>query len=136
MSNLIDKVFDNTYPGLQKALELTWKRNQALTSNIANAETPQYRAVELNFAGELQRAFEASDTTIHKTNEKHMDLGESDSSHFVQDYSGATKPDGNNVDIDLQMGKLASNSGAYASVTRLLRKKLGLLKMAIREGGR
>lgn len=136
MTNIINRLFDNTLGGLTKALDLTWRRNQAITSNIANAETPQYRASELNFAGELERAFGVDKGDVTKTHAKHMDLSENGSSYFSADYSGATKPDGNNVDIDLQMGKLAYNSGAYTSAARLLRKQLGIIKLAIREGGR
>ena len=134
--SFVEKIMDRTYPGLQKALDLTWKRNQAITSNISNAETPQYRAVDVNFAGELERAFGASTDELVKTNTKHLDVGSAEMSHYVQDYSGATKPDGNNVDIDIQMGQLAFNSGKYSMATSLLRKKLTILKMVVRDAAR
>ena len=132
----IDKIFDKTIPGLEKALDLTWKRNEALSSNISNAETPKYRAVDVNFSGELEKAFGELQSTLVKTNEKHMDIGNaSGQSHLSPDLSGATKPDGNNVDIDIQMGRLAFNSGKYTMAANLMRKKLSLLKNAIRDAG-
>jgi flagellar basal body rod protein FlgB len=54
----------------------------------------------------------------------------------VPDESGMTKPDGNNVDIDLQMGRLAQNSGDYANAAKLIRRQLGLIRTAIRTGER
>lgn len=134
--SIVDRIFDRTYPGLVKAMDLTAKRNEAIVSNISNAETPQYRAVDLDFAGELERAFGANTEVMTKTNPKHMDLVSSSSAHFVSDMSGATKDDGNNVDIDIQMGQLAYNSGRYSGAANLMRKKLAMLKMAIRESGR
>ena len=134
--SFIDRFFDRTMVGLHRAMDLTWRRNDAIVSNVANAETPQYRARDLNFAGELERAFGAQQDSISRTNAKHLDIGDSSAAHLQPDLSGATKPDGNNVDIDIQMGRLAYNSGQYSNAVDAYRKKLGLLKMAIRESGR
>ncbi|RIL10812.1 MAG: flagellar basal body rod protein FlgB [Proteobacteria bacterium] len=134
--SLIDRIFERTYPGLMKAMDLTHRRNEAITSNIANAETPGYRAVDLNFAGELDRAFGEQKSTLKLSNAKHLDTSSNGAAHLVPDYSGATKPDGNNVDIDIQMGQMAINSGGYSRAAAMLRKKLAILKLAIREGGR
>lgn len=136
MAGLLDKIFDQTTSGLGKLMDLTWQRNSALSSNIANAETPQYKAVDLNFAGELERAFNKQNDDLKKTNVMHINTEDKSAAHFIPDYSGVTKPDGNNVDIDLQMGRLSYNSGNYSAAARLLRRKLGILKTAIREGGR
>ncbi len=132
MTKVITGFIDSSVYGLERALDLTWRRNQAISSNIANAETPQYRAAELSFADELEKAFGAGETPLATTNPKHLDAGEATRSHLVPDYSGATKPDGNNVDIDLQMGKLAANSGDYMNAARLARKELSHLREIIR----
>ena len=104
-------------------MDMSFRRNEAIVSNIANAETPMYRAVDLSFAHELEKAFGQGESSLLKTDSKHMDLSSSSGqSHFIQDLSGATKPDGNNVDIDLQMGRLAQNSGDYSNAARLMRR--------------
>lgn len=131
--SIIDKLLDPTYPGLEKTLDLTWRRNQAIVSNIANAETPKYRAVDLDFASELKRAFGDDSETLAKTNPRHLDTGANGEAHLVPDLSGATKGDGNNVDMDIQMGQLMYNSGKFSSAANLLRKKLGMLKIIVRE---
>ena len=132
----IDKLFDSTTKGLQKALDLTWERNKAITSNIANSETPQYRAVDLDFSGELERAFESTDTVLSTTNEKHMDIKPSGQAHLVESFLGATRPDGNNVDIDIEMGRLAFNSEKYSQAANYMGRKLSLLKRTITESSR
>lgn len=129
----IDALFDKTMPGLEKALDLTYRRNEAISANIANAETPMYRAVDLNFSSELERAFGKMDSQVVKTNPRHLDLTESSGAHLMADLSGTTKPDGNNVDIDLQMGRLAQNSSKYSQAANLVRKKFQLIGQAIRQ---
>lgn len=132
---LLDTLFDRSVTGLSRTMDLTWKRNQALSANIANAETPQYRAIDVSFGNELEKAFEAQNGSLEQTNAAHINTHsmQGDTSKLVPDLSGATKPDGNNVDLDLQMGRLAQNSGDYANAARLIRRQIGLLRTAIRE---
>ena len=131
---LLDSIFDRTVGGLTRAMDLTWKRNQALTSNIANAETPQYRAVDVNFGQELERAFGNSTDTLTRTEGDHLDVSSNQGGKFFNDESGTEKSDGNNVNLDLQMGRLTENSSDYMSAARLIRRQIGLVRTAIREG--
>jgi flagellar basal-body rod protein FlgB len=91
-----------------------------------------YRASDLNFAGELQRAFEVPREGVLKTDSKHLDVSDNSEAFLMPDYSGATRADGNNVDIDIQMARLNQNTGDYSIATNLMRKKLTLLNSAIR----
>lgn len=132
---ILDSLFDRTVSGLTKAMDLSWRKNEALVSNVANAETPQYRAVNLDFGSELDRAFgDRSREELVRTDTQHLDLTNKGNSHLVPDYRGATKADGNNVDIDLQMSSLAQNSGDYANAAQLIRRQIGLVRSAIRDG--
>lgn len=133
MANFLDNIMDPSVHGLHKNLDIRKKRAEAILSNIANAETPGYKASDVNFGGELERAFQRQAGTLRKTNGKHMDISaQNGSSHLVADNSGATRADGNNVDIDLQMAKLTSNSGKYSGSASMVRKKLNMLRQAIR----
>lgn len=133
MGSILSGIFDKTSELLSKSLDLSWKRNQAIASNIANAETPQYRAVDLHFGDELEKVIGENNTDLTRTNEKHLDIGKTGDSHFIPDYSGVTKPDGNNVDIDVQMGRLSYNSNRYSAYSNYLGKKLQMLKRAIND---
>ena len=133
MVDIFSGLFDNTFNGIQKQLVLTHRRNQAITSNIANAETHGYRSVDLNFADELERAFKGQYSNQDKLHPSHQPLRvEGTAAFLAQDFSGPTKNDGNNVDIDIQMGKLVRNSGKYQGATAMVRKKLQILRNAIR----
>ena len=129
----INKLFDQSIGALNKAMDLYWYRSQAITSNISNAETPGYKAVDVDFANELERAFEKDKIKEQQTSKGHLAAEDSSmSAHLVGDFSGATKGDGNNVDIDIQMGKLATNASDYNLSASLVRKKLQILRNAIR----
>jgi flagellar basal-body rod protein FlgB len=133
MSGYIDKIFDRTIPLLQTNLTLRMKRGEALVSNITNAETPGYRAIDVNFGGQLEQALGQGSSELKVTRSGHMNtVAQSGMSHLIPDFSGATRADGNNVDLDIQMGRLASNSGKFSSSASLIRKKLHMLRMAIR----
>lgn len=133
MKVFLERMFGATVGGLHKAMDLNWRRNEAIVSNLTNAETPQYRAVDINFGDELKKAFDANTTTLSVTNPGHQDIGTHSSAHLQADLSGVTKGDGNNVDMDMQMGKLAYNSGQYSIASNLMRKKLQALGNAIRQ---
>lgn len=129
----IDKLLDRTTPGLTKMMDLAWRRNEVLTANIANIQTPQYRAVDLNFGKEVEKAFNQNNSSLMKTNTKHLDIGESGGARIVNDFSGATRSDGNNVDLDMQMGRLMFNQGRFTQSATILRKKLGMIRSVIRD---
>ncbi len=135
--SLIDKLFDKTETGLEKALDLAHQRSQALISNISNAETPGYRAVDLDFKAELARAFNGqSGQELKKTDPRHMDVSSQSGARLVADNAGATKADGNNVDIDIMMTRMQQNQGRYTDAASILRKKLRFFMTAIRSAER
>lgn len=129
----IDKLLGSTIRGLERMLDLSWRRGQAISANIANAETPQYRAVDLDFGKALDEAFGSNKAELIKTNPLHQDLTANGNARLVSDLSGATKMDGNNVDLDLQMGRLSYNTMAYNRAAALTQKKLGGLAEKIRQ---
>lgn len=92
---------------LAKALQGTWARNNTIANNIANTDTPGYKRQDVAFESYLQRAL-SKDT--HPTTE---DLSRI-SPKQVTDYSSKSyRLDGNNVDIDTEMGYLAENQLKY-----------------------
>lgn len=126
------KLFDKTCDVIEKSMDLRFRRHMVLSSNVANSETPNYQARELDFSGELDKALGRGSEPVVKTNPLHMDLASGSGSHTVLDTSGAMGADGNNVDLDIAMGKIAENSRAYSNATTWLGVQLRLLKTAAR----
>jgi flagellar basal-body rod protein FlgB len=120
-------IFDTTMQGLSQALTLHQKRHEILASNLANVETPGFRAQDLDFATALKDAFQARPAELEG-------LGDP-TPRQVEDTTAPARADGNTVDLDLQMAKLGMNGGRYTSLARILALRIGLLRQAI-EGNR
>jgi flagellar basal-body rod protein FlgB len=132
---LLDSLFEQTVSGLHKAMDLSWRKGNVIASNIANAETPRYRASELDFGKELEKAFAATtDSQLVRTDTNHMELSRNEGAKLRADLSGITKADGNNVDIDQQMSSLMSNSSDFSNAVQLMKYKFQLYRSSIRDG--
>lgn len=125
------KIFDSTFNALEKKLDLAVKRHAILSSNVANQETPNYIAKDYSFSNEVEKALGKGVDSVRKTNTKHMDVGSSDGAHVYFDKSTPYGADGNNVDLDIEMGKLSANSRDYSNSLNLLTFKLRILKAAV-----
>jgi len=126
------KLFDANFDVIRKAMDLRIKRHALLSSNVANSETPNFRARELDFSGELEKVLGQSKDGLAQTNSRHMDITANGQAHVVYDRVGAVGADGNNVDLDLQMGRLSENSRSYQNAVNLIGVQLRLLKTAAR----
>lgn len=98
------------------AIALRSFRQEVLTSNIVNADTPNFQARDVNFAAELRRALAASDVssngvTIARTHSKHFGASESRASTELY-HRIPVQPaiDGNTVDPDLERSHFAKNA--------------------------
>lgn len=125
------KIFDSTFAAMEKRLDLTLRRHALLSSNIANHDTPNYKAREYDFGGEIDKAMGIDESALKKTSTKHMDLGSSSGAHVEFDNSTAVGSDGNNVDLDIAMGKLSANSRDYQESLNLLSAQLKFIKAGI-----
>jgi flagellar basal-body rod protein FlgB len=121
-----DILFDPTMRGLASALTLHQRRHEVLASNLANVETPGFRARELDFQQALRTAFEAT---------RPAEAGPGLGPHVVEDAEAPARADGNTVDVDLQMAKLSANGGRYVALAKLLQTRILQLRLAI-EGNR
>ncbi|MEX0974455.1 MAG: flagellar basal body rod protein FlgB [Bacillota bacterium] len=119
---------------MQGALDGAWARQEILANNVANAETPGYKRLDLDFRGQLQKALGAV-ATPSITDPRHLSASDNVRLFTEQDLSSIT-PDGNSVDIDKEMGEVSTNALYYAAVSKQLSSYLGLLRKAITEGRR
>ena len=111
-------------------------RQELITSNIANAETPGYKAKRLDFEEALARAINLDkQQALKASNLKHYDVGggsfENLQPEIYEDPNGVVAENGNTVDRDAEMAKMAENKILYDAAVQLLNKKLGLLKYTI-----
>ncbi len=118
--------YDNTTRMLEASLTLRSKRQDLLTSNIANADTPHFRSSDLGFEGFLKNATDVEALSSVKTAEL------IDSNGDVTEVEGPSDTlDGNAVDRDAEIGKSAENLQRFGVALETVRRKMGLLRYAI-----
>lgn len=135
---MADGGFDPVIGGLNTSLNLRLLNQNVISANIANADTPGYKSKAVEFESALRDALGVGDT---------LAPSESDPGHIVHhatdpvapeiydDPNGVESLDGNTVDRAAEMAKLAENQLLYDSSAEMLKRKLGMLKYAITEGG-
>ena len=123
---------------MHKGLSASWTRNAVIRNNIANVETPNFKASDVEFESLLARAMDSSGFKGLKTHPRHIDIGsgnfDSVSHRIVKRGGTSMRMDGNNVDIEAENVKLAQNSLQYNTLLEKMNSEIRRLRMAITEG--
>ena len=121
---------------LSKAADASWLRNDAISNNIANVDTPNYKRQDVSFETELKHALRSSK---YISLDKKVDAINSDGrlSHIdprtYLDHSGFSyRLDGNNVDIDTENVELASNQIKYNGLIQSIDQEFKNIKSVIK----
>jgi flagellar basal-body rod protein FlgB len=129
-------VNDKTLQAIASAMKFREMRQELISSNIANAETPGYKAKRLDFEDALARALDVDgQMTMQMGDEKHFNVGNGGFSNLqpeiYDDPNGIVTESGNTVNVEEEMSKMAENKVMYEALVQLMNKKLGLMKYAI-----
>ncbi len=130
---------------LEFGLDGSYARHKALTNNIANVSTPDYKREDVNFIdvlknnmGKMKRDNGSNSSSIQKTNPNHLSSNNNSENRVrfkANRFSNTTyRNDGNNVDIDSEMAKLAKNNLYYNTLTQRISGKFSMLQEVIQKG--
>ena len=113
---------------LDKAADASWMRQEAISNNIANVNTPGYKRQDVAFEDSLQEAI--SNSRYRSTDEKVANLSKADLRiRSYTDSSGfAYRLDGNNVDIDTENAALARNQLKYNALGDSINHEFSMIK--------
>ncbi|HMK44241.1 MAG TPA: flagellar basal body rod protein FlgB [Dissulfurispiraceae bacterium] len=103
---------------LETMLDVAASRHRILTSNIANADTPGYRARDISFQRELDKALTSPQGKGNVT--------------VFESAESLPNRDGNSVNLDLEMAKIAENTLIYNTATQLMAMKIRMMKDAVK----
>lgn len=120
----------------QQALGLRQERQKVLSSNIANADTPGYKARDMDFASALEHAVSRTGQdglSLSRTSSRHLEGSGSALGSRDLLYRTPAQPslDGNTVDMDVERAQFADNSVRYQSALTLLNSRIQGLKKAM-----
>ncbi|HVY64312.1 MAG TPA: flagellar basal body rod protein FlgB [Gammaproteobacteria bacterium] len=119
----------------EAALLYRARRMDVIAANLANADTPNYLARDLEFAGTLDSTFAAA-TRLKATDPRHIAPGPVTQSNELK-YRVPHQPslDGNTVETDLELARYAENAVSYQASLMFAGSRISTLRAAI-TGGR
>ena len=146
------QLFDTTSRALEFAVAGTQMRHHVITSNIANADTPKYKSLDLDFQQTLRTALNEERPTppsnaigrfqqlenksfalgVKMTHQKKAEQTRNRfGTHLLAEPTTEERLDRNNVDVDKEMAKLMENSYFHRAYLELANRKFRVLKNAI-----
>jgi flagellar basal-body rod protein FlgB len=117
----------------EQALKFRALRNLVLTSNIANADTPNYKARDVEFSDVLKDASSGS-LPMKKTSELHRDAWSTSRMNPTMKYRVPMQPtlDGNTVETDVEQAAFAENAVQYRASLAFLNGQIRTLRYALK----
>lgn len=121
---------------LNSALDASSLRQQVISNNIANSETPGYKAKQVVFEDIIKQHISNQTNFIgNRTNPSHFEIGQSvgiPSPMTVENTETVMQNNGNNVDVDEEMTRMGKNSLWYYTLTQQLNSEFQHLSIAIK----
>lgn len=124
---MIDPIFNSAnYQVARKLLDAAALRQEAIASNIANAETPGYRRLDVatDFADQLKARVANGELNTDAADDLQPALA-------ADPHARSVRPDGNSVEIEKELLAMNKNSVEYEFLTDVVSKNIKQLKMAI-----
>ena len=118
---------------LNSATNSSWLRNEVISSNIANVDTPNYKRKDVTFATYLNSALGGTDNTTSTLTQrvKSVDLSNVNSNVYTDNSNLSYRSDGNNVDIETENVELASNQIMYNALIDSMSNEFSRMKSVL-----
>ena len=117
---------------LDKAMDASWLRNDAISNNISNADTPGYKRQDVNFETQLAKALRSSRYKSMDAKVADVKLNRLKPITYT-DYSGFSyRIDGNNVDPDTEGVYLAKNQVVYQGLEQAVNQEFKNLQAVMK----
>ena len=123
-------LIDNALGVHAQALGLRSKRMEVLARNIANADTPHYKAKDVDFRSVLKQSREDA---LNSTHNMHMKIAmEEDSSGEKYRVPFNASFDGNTVEMNVEQAKFGQAAADYQATLNILENRIGGIRKALR----
>ena len=119
---------------MDKAADASWKRESAISNNIANADTPGYKRQDVDFESALKRELGSSKyiPLDQKVRGLNSDLSGLDVSTYTDSSNYSYRLDRNNVDVDTEQVELASEQLRYEMLTTSINEEFNRMKLVLK----
>lgn len=128
------KLFDGVINNLEYGLKYSTLKNKTIAQNIANVDTPNYKAKDVSFKKMLSEA-KGDTISAYRTDSRHFDFSGSGSTKGVYTIDNFKyRHNGNGVDMDEQQASLAENTIYYNTLIERINGKFNTLNTVIKGG--
>jgi flagellar basal-body rod protein FlgB len=117
----------DSFKALEQLIHMAGMRHGVLTSNIANVDTPGYKAKDLKFQQALNDELQLTVTTP-----EHIQNSDNNAAAPVETERQDAWADGNNVELDMEVAKMTENSMLFQAGVSMLTTKIRMYKNALR----
>ena len=123
-------VNDKMFPVVENMLDWAAKRQQTISANLTNIDTPGYRAKDVSFSEYMQNL------GLDTSSSSHLPGFRETSNMRIYEVGAPEKQNGNTVDLDREMTELTKNGLQYIALVQFLNQKIRTLRTAISDGGK
>lgn len=126
--------FDQSIAVHVRALAVTERRAELLASNLANADTPGYKARDIDFRAALEAAGGQQGLALERSDPGHLPAASGGHGSMSVEYRVPTQPslDGNTVDTHLEQARFAENALRYEAALTFIGGRIRGLRQAIK----
>lgn len=117
---------------LTKAADAAWQRNDILSNNMSNVDTPGYKRQDIDFESQLRRALGNSRYETVDAKVAHVTSKELEARVYTDSANFSYRLDGNNVDVDTEGVELASNQIKYNGLIDCINQEFMNLKLVMK----
>lgn len=129
-------IYGNTINLLERGLHYATTKSKTISHNIANVDTPNYKAKSVDFKEVLHSA-QSSSIQAYRTHEKHIPFKTQSFASGVFSYTNfQSRSNGNGVDMDKEQADLAANQIYYHALVDRINGKFNTLQNVIKGGSR
>lgn len=114
---------------LNKAADASWMRNNIISNNIANVDTPGYKRKDVQFESYLMASMTKGGSLDQRVRD--VNLNSLNSTIYTDQSSLSYRLDGNNVDIDTESSYLAENQLRYYALLDSMSQEFNRLKTVL-----
>ncbi|WP_419785111.1 flagellar basal body rod protein FlgB [Pseudodesulfovibrio sp.] len=133
-------IFEHHIQLTAKVMDLRLQRQNLVMGNIANVNTPDYKARRLEFEGNLQKALDLDERgRMTRTNKEHMPVvfnANSFKGKGLEEFQPREVYGEDSVDLDKEMSVMSKNGLMYNALASVIKKNFDGINKAIQEGSR
>ncbi len=123
-------VLENEFGMHAKVLGLRSQRMELLARNIANADTPKFKAQDIDFKQVMQHAQDTAMATTHAGHVAQGDAGDAGGVKFRTPFN--TSFDGNTVELNIEQANYGKSAGDYQATLSFLEQRVSSIRKALR----